>query len=97
MEGAVECLDLYHCMGEGVLRYLRERERGGERTRKANVLGEVTIYGVALLLDELGTCWLYKVPGAVGRPLTVFKHRLGMILTGGETGSKGKELVLHEV
>jgi len=58
MEGAVECLDLYHCLGEGVLRYLTAGKCGGERTLKVKVLGEITIYGVALLLDELGNRWL---------------------------------------
>ena len=71
MEGEVQCLDMHHCTGEGVLRYAREE--GGEKAWKVKVRGEVTSYGVALLLDELGNTWLYSVPGAVGRCLKELK------------------------
>jgi hypothetical protein len=73
------------------------RRRGGERTRKIKVLGEITSYGIALLLDEFGDTWPYSVPGAVGRPLKEFKHRLRMILRAGEAGSAEKGIVLREV
>ena len=94
MGGVVECLDMDHCEGEAVLRYPKEGE--GERTREVKVLGEICPYGVALLLDELGNAWLYSVPGAVGRQLVEFKHRLGMILRAGEAGSVEKVIEFHE-
>jgi hypothetical protein len=93
MGGVVECLDMYHCEGEAVLRYPKEGE--GERTREVKVLGEICPYGVALLLDELGNTWLYTVPGAVGHHFKEFKHRLGMILRAGEAGSVEKVIEFH--
>ena len=47
-------------------------------------------------MDQLGNTWIYYVPTAIDRPLKEFKHRLGLILRAGESGSEEKALEVHE-
>ena len=79
--------------GQGIMCITRDDEK---RELVIKVLGSISGFGTAVLIDENGDIWLYNPPDSLYPPLPDFPQKAVMILKKGEIGGIHKALILDD-
>lgn len=95
IRGFVPCIGMgrTELKGQGIMSITRDDEK---TELVIKVLGSISGFGTAVLIDENGDIWLYNPPDSLCPPLPDFPQKAVMILKKGETGGIHKVLMLDD-
>jgi hypothetical protein len=75
---------------------ITERD-GVVRERRVYVLGPVTGYGTAVVMDNAGQVWLFNTPNSIDPPLPGLTFKAAVVLRHGETARPDSDMILTDV